>query len=403
MPPISAELSGSFIERFTLPPTRGGPLDGLTFAVKDLIDVVGKPTGCGNPTWLATHPPASVSAVCVEQLLAAGAQCEGKTITDEFAFSLLGENHHYGTPLNPAAPERVPGGSSNGSASAVACCLVDFAIGTDTGGSVRVPASNCGIWGWRPTHGLVSVAGVMPFAPTLDTVGAFARTADMLQRVAAVLLASEANEAPSFEPNAIYLVREAFELADPAIRQSLNEPVTRLRQIYGQRVQEKSLADLCRDTRAADLKTWLTIYRVLQATEFESCLGGWIAKNKPALGPAMLAGMEFVKKIDRTRIGESIALRAHYSRELNATLSSGALLCMPTAPAVAPPKGSKAHGRDSDYYWRTLATNAIAGVARLPQVSMPLSDINGAPIGLSLAAARDRDLELLAAAKSMAP
>ena len=194
MSPISAEQSGAFVERFTLPPTARGPLDGLRFAVKDLIDVAGHRTGCGNPTWLATHPPAMVHAVCVEQLLAAGAQCEGKTITDELAFSLLGENHHYGTPLNPAAPDRVPGGSSSGSASAVACGLVDFALGTDTGGSVRVPASNCGIWGWRPSHGFVSVAGVMPLAPTLDTVGILARSMDVLHRAAAVLLPVEPGE-----------------------------------------------------------------------------------------------------------------------------------------------------------------------------------------------------------------
>src|SRR3954465_11916524 len=191
MQPISHHESGAFIEKFTLPPTNDGPLRGLRFAVKDLIDVAGHPTGCGNPTWLATHPPAIPSAVCVAQLLAAGAQCEGKTITDEFAFSLLGENYHYGTPLNPAAPNRVTGGSSNGSASAVACGIVDFALGTDTGGSVRVPASNCGIWGWRPSHGFISVAGVMPFSPTLDTVGVFARTAELLQRIATVLLAAD--------------------------------------------------------------------------------------------------------------------------------------------------------------------------------------------------------------------
>ena len=150
MQTISVEQSGAFIEKFTLPPTKDGPLRGLSFAVKDLIDVAGhRPAAAIRPGSPRIRRP-TVSAVCVEQLLAAGAQCEGKTITDEFAFSLLGENHHYGTPLNPAAPDRVPGGSSNGSASAVACGLVDFALGTDTGGSVRVPASNCGIWGWRP-------------------------------------------------------------------------------------------------------------------------------------------------------------------------------------------------------------------------------------------------------------
>src|SRR4051812_11832576 len=134
MQTLSIDQSGAFIETFTLGPTKDGPLRGLTFAVKDLIDVAGYRTGCGNPKWLATHPPASVSAVCVEQLLAAGATCTGKTITDEFAFSLLGENFHYGTPLNPAAPQRVPGGSSSGSASAVGCGGGDFSVGAGTRG-----------------------------------------------------------------------------------------------------------------------------------------------------------------------------------------------------------------------------------------------------------------------------
>ena len=191
---ITAEQSGAFVETFELAPTADGPLAGLSFAVKDLIDVADRLTGCGNPTWRDTHPPAAVHAVCVEQLLAAGAHAVGKTVTDELAFSLIGENHFYGTPLNAAAPNRVPGGSSSGSASAVACGLADFALGTDTGGSVRVPASNCGIWGLRTSHGFVSVAGVMPFAPTFDTVGILARSAEVLRRAAEVLLADKATE-----------------------------------------------------------------------------------------------------------------------------------------------------------------------------------------------------------------
>lgn len=392
MPPITPEQSGAFIEQFTLPPTKGGPLNGLRFAVKDIIDVAGHPTGCGNPTWLETHPPAKVSAVCVEQLLAAGAECVGKVITDEFAFSLLGENHHYGTPLNPAAPDRVPGGSSSGSASAVACGLVDFALGTDTGGSVRVPASNCGIWGWRPSHDVISVAGVMPFAPTLDTVGAFAQSADLLHKVAAVLLGVESKYDFNCD-GVILLVKEAFELADLEVRDALQKSVDRLG--LGDRIQEASLADLFGDPRAADLNTWLTIYRVLQATEFESCLGTWITDANPTLGPAMSAGLEFVKKIDRSRVGESIALREHYSRQLNKRLAGGDFLCIPTAPAVAPLKGSKAYDRNSDYYWRTLSLTAIAGAARLPQVTLPHAKVGGAPIGLSLLSGRGNDLAVL--------
>src|SRR6516225_12387728 len=186
---ITIAQSNAFVTTFDLSPTGSGPLDGLCFVVKDTIDVAGFKTGCGNPTWRDTHPAAAVHAVCIEQLLRAGAHCAGKTICDELAFSLLGENYFYGTPLNAYAPDRVPGGSSSGSASAVACGLVDFALGTDTGGSMRVPASNCGIWGMRPSHGFISVAGVLPFAPTFDTVGLFAQSVEVLTRAATVLLA----------------------------------------------------------------------------------------------------------------------------------------------------------------------------------------------------------------------
>src|SRR5687768_11931627 len=209
---VTSKESGAFIEEFSLPPTGAGLLSGLRFAVKDLIDVAGHYTGCGNPTWLAMHPPAAVHAVCVEQLLAAGAQCAGKTVTDEVAFSLLGQNHFYGTPLNPAAPDRVPGGSSSGSASAVACGLVDFALGTDTGGSVRVPASNCGVWGWRPTHGVVSVAGVMPFSPSLDTLGVLAKDSDVLLRVAATLMGCKLPSQEKAVPAKLHVLTDAFVL-----------------------------------------------------------------------------------------------------------------------------------------------------------------------------------------------
>src|SRR5215212_3142842 len=186
--PVTATESRAFVETIELGSIASGPLDGLNFAVKDLIDIASHKTGCGNPSWCDTHPVVTVNAVCVEQLLSAGARCVGKTISDELALSLLGENYFYGTPLNPKAPDRVPGGSSSGSASAVACGQVDFALGTDTGGSTRVPASNCGIWGFRPSHGFVSVAGVNPLAPSFDTVGVLAQSADVLAKVGLVLL-----------------------------------------------------------------------------------------------------------------------------------------------------------------------------------------------------------------------
>jgi len=197
-----------------LEPTNSGALDGLNFAVKDLFDLAGTVTGCGNPTWAATHFPAVAHAVVVECLLQAGARCVGKTLTDEFAFSLVGENHFYGTPPNPKAPDRVPGGSSCGSASVVAAGLADFALGTDTAGSVRVPAANCGIPGLRPTWGRISVAGVQPLAPSFDTVGFFAGDLEVLARVAGVLLPSDVAPPPI---RRVLMLEQGWNIADPEI------------------------------------------------------------------------------------------------------------------------------------------------------------------------------------------
>ena len=169
-----------------------GPLAGLTFGAKDIYDVAGHKTGFGSPDWLRTHGPAERTAPAVQRLLDAGAHLVGKTHTDEMTYSLNGENPHYGTPVNVNAPGRIPGGSSSGSAAAVAAGLVDFALGSDTGGSVRAPASFCGIFGMRPTHGRIPLDGACPLAATFDTAGWFARDATLLERVGRVLLADSA-------------------------------------------------------------------------------------------------------------------------------------------------------------------------------------------------------------------
>lgn len=393
---ITVEQSGAFIETFTIAPTGSGPLDGLRFAVKDLVDVAGYRTGWGNPTRLATSATAAVSALCVDQLLAAGARCEGKTITDELAFSLIGMNHFYGTPLNPAAPERVPGGSSSGSASAVACGLVDFAIGTDTGGSVRVPASNCGIWGWRPTHGVVSVAGVMPLAPMFDTVGIFARDVDVLRRAAHVLLADDTPSASAAStPTTIRLVTETFDTADSDVREAVRRASEFVERVFEQRIRRASLAELCGDASATDWNNWRDIYRRLVGAEVMSCHGDWLATERPALGPITEAGIEHAKTIDRARLGEVVGRRERYGSHFRRALGPRDLLCIPTAPKIAPLKSTLSLDRNSDYYHLTVAFNAIAGVGRLPQVSMPLATASGAPIGLSLIAAYGEDAFLL--------
>src|SRR5262245_40397488 len=187
------------LKRLRLEGATAGPLVGTTFVAKDLYDVRGYRTGAGNPDWERTHEPAARTAPAIERLLAAGATLVGKSCTDELAFSLDGINVHYGTPLNPRFPDRLPGGSSSGSASAVAAGLCDFALGSDTSGSIRVPASYCGVYGFRPSHGAVPIDGVVPLAPAFDTVGWLARDAAMLRRSGRILLGrDDGPAAPGF-------------------------------------------------------------------------------------------------------------------------------------------------------------------------------------------------------------
>ncbi len=394
--------SGAFLDETIFEPTGTGPLDGLKFAVKDLIDLAGLPTGCGNPSWRASHSLAVAHAVCVEQVLAAGARCVGKTVTDELAFSLLGENPFYGTPRNPRAPERVPGGSSSGSASAVACGLVDFAIGTDTGGSVRVPASNCGIFGLRPSHGSVSVAGVYPFAPTFDTVGILAADLEILTRTASVLLARDLPA--SARVRRLHVITEAFELAEPAVGAQLYEAVAQLADRLGVSLVTTSLRDIDEDPTGQALDAWYDTYCQVQWPEIWSQLGPWYQATGPELSPFALGSLELTRKYDRSRALAAIRRREDLAAHLDRFLGPDDLLCLPTVHTPAPLQGSHAvRGFSRAYYSRALALTAISGIGRLPALSLPLAEVDGLPVGLCLLAGSGQDAFLLAAARQAVP
>ncbi len=369
----------AWVARFEVAPTGSGPLDGLTFGVKDLIDVQGQVTGCGNPSWRDAQSPRAHHAVCVDQLLAAGARLVGKTITDELAFGLTGENYFYGTPLNPKAPERVPGGSSSGSASAVAQAECDFALGTDTTGSIRVPASNCGLFGLRPTHDRISLAGVNPLAPTFDTVGLLSARLDTLTRVARVLVPGGAVPVAR-----LLVVEEALALCDPG----LTWP--------GERVR---LADLVGEP--VDLRAWGQTQSHAQWSEIGSTLGTWVATG-PELGPATQMNFALVGGLDRSRIQAVLERRERIAAWMADGLPPGTVLCFPTTPRPAPLKGSLGLDRSKEtYYGRVLGLTSVAGLARLPQLSLPLLEAEGAPVGLSLLAAAGQDHTLLACAAEL--
>jgi amidase len=395
LPFHTAEESRAFVEGLGIRPTGSGPLNGLRFAVKDLIDIAGHRTGCGNPDWRDSHPSAVTNAVCVDLLLGAGAECIGKTVTDELAFGLLGENTFYGTPLNPRAPERVPGGSSAGSSSAVACGLCDFALGTDTGGSVRVPAANCGLFGFRPSHGVVSVAGVNPFAPTFDTVGLLARSAEVLREAAGVLLGWE--QPTAVEVSEVFLLKEAFQNADRVVAEALANSIEHLRRLFGAKVRELSLAEVDGEADWTDLRSWFEIFCTLQWAEIWSSLGSWIEDAHPRFGPLVAANFDQVRGLDRKAIGAAVSRRETYARRLWTILGKGTLLCTPTAPIVAPRKGTIGVGprSGSDYFVRTLSQTSLAGIGRLPEVTLPAATADGVPTGLSLLAASGNDAFVL--------
>lgn len=373
-----------------IPGANEGSLAGLTFAAKDVYDIAGFRTGAGNPDWLRTHLPARHTASAVQRVLDSGATLVGKTHTDELTFSLNGENHHYGTPVNPNAPGRVPGGSSSGSASATAGGLVDFALGTDTGGSVRLPAGNCGIYGFRPTHGVIPNDHVVPLAPSFDTVGWFTRDAEMLARVGDVLLP---NRDLGEGGKRLLLASDAFELVYPEVRNALERAAHRISDALGP-AESVSLYE-------GEAEAWMTAFRTLQGSEIWQCHGAWIRKNRPKFGPDIQARFDWAAGIDPGELPAAQAVRDEVTRHLDELLGEDGLLCLPTSPTIALPKASPPAEQDR-FRSRALTLLCVAGLARLPQVSLPLATHAGCPLGLSLIGPRNSDRWLLQIAASAA-
>lgn len=396
----TALQSHAFVQEFTIEPKSSGSLTGLTFAVKDLIDVAGYITGCGNPTWEKQHPPAAANAICVDQLLYAGAKCLGKTVTSQFAFDLIGENVFFDTPLNPKAPEHVPGGSSSGSASAVACNLVDFALGTDTGGSIRVPASNCGVFGMRPSHDIISVAGVMPFAPTFDTVGIVASSFDVLKKAAKCLLSIQDFSNHSIEH--LYPIRDAFQLAN----ENASKATTSLLQQLSSSMALSfiSLHDIDQDFSHQGLENWLRTFSTIHLSEIWSSLGSWIEASQPDLGEKIATSFRLAKEMDRSKLSQALLTREIYFKKLLSFLGPYDLLCIPTTPTYAPLKNSIGLNRAKDpYYQNTASLTCLAGIGGLPQITVPCVEVEGKPLGLSFLAAHQNDAFLLQAVEQLLP
>jgi amidase len=381
MPRVTEDTVGAFVPgpRVEIQGAAEGPLAGLDFAVKDLFDVAGSVTSYCNPDWARTNPVAAGTAPLVSALLEAGASLRGKTKTVELAYGLTGENVWHGTPINPAAPDRFPGGSSCGSAAAVAAGLVDFALGSDTGGSVRIPASYCGIYGIRPSWGVVNLTGARGLGPSFDVAGWFARSATVLRQVGEVAL-PQGGEGPL---GPLLKVQEAWVNALPATAATLGGHLAAAEAVLGQAMAINLVPD--------SLDVVFEHFRHAQAEEAWATLGSWVEATKPAAA----------KATDPAKAAAARRFREAFRARLRGLLQGGAVLVYPTSPIPAPKL-------DVSLAWqqavreRTLGVTAIAGLAGLCEVSIPGGWVDGAPVGLSLVAAPGRDRALLALAERVA-
>ena len=361
----------------------GGPLSGLTFAAKDIFDVAGHATGGGNPDWKATHPPADKNAWIVQTLVDAGATMVGKTHTDELTRGILGENAHYGTPVNPRAPERVPGGSSSGSASAVAGGLVDFALGSDTGGSVRIPASFCGLYGLRPTHGRIPLEGILLQAPSYDTIGWFARDAATFARVAESVFGNAISAAA---PSRVVIAEDLFGECDPAVAEVL-------------RPLAEKVAGMATNTETIHLapdgvEGWAWQQNTLQSIQAWETVKDWIDAVNPRFSYMVTERYALGTSFTQPQVEAARATRDRVRQRLDDVAPPGTFLCFPTSPVVAPLRDQPLSGKRASQA-RIIRLTCMGGTTGRPQLSMPLGEADGLPVGLSIMGNRGDDEALI--------
>lgn len=374
-----------------VPHASTGPLSGLYFGVKDLFDVAGYPTGGGNPLVLALSGTKTHTAPTVQRLLDAGAAFAGKTVTDELAFSMNGNNAHFGAPLNGAAPERITGGSSSGSASAVSSRLCDFALGTDTGGSVRAPASHCGLYGIRPTHGRVSLQSALALCHSYDTCGWFARDATTFARVGDVLLGADPAPLPA-RPR-LLSPTDVWGLIAADVLPAWDGARAQVQAVYGEAAPTSVALD------SFEAMYWS--FRYLQGREAWMTDGAFIERYAPMLGPGVKERFAWSRDVTDAQVEQAQAFRTRFSAHLRQLLGQDGVLVMPSMPDIAPLRSTDEAALEH-YRNQAVQMLCIAGLSGLPQISLPLAGRQGAPLGLSLLGPAGSDRSLIAMAQRLA-
>jgi len=367
-----------------------GQLCGLTFAVKDLFHVSGYPTSGGQPLFLALSGVQNRTAPVVKQLLDAGAIFTGKTITDELAFSMNGQNSHFGSPINGAAPKRITGGSSSGSASAVSNGLCDFGLGTDTGGSVRVPASHCGLLGIRPTHGRICLKDVLKLSPSFDTCGWLARDMPTFSRVADVLFGKY--EIGSISNYRLMLPSDIWALITSEVTTAMIPALNQVEQILGKAQLVSAILD------SSDSMYWS--FRFIQAREAWNEWGEFIQRYAPVLGSGVAQRFVWSAQVTDDQVAMSLQFRKRYIAHLTDLLGDDGVLVLPSMPDIAPGVDEPEKYLD-DYRNRAIRILCVSGLSGFPQLSLPLARRLDAPLGISLIGAPGSDRALVQIAEAI--
>ncbi|MGO4782931.1 AtzH-like domain-containing protein [Cryobacterium sp. W22_MBD10_FK3] len=355
---------------------------GETIAVKDLYDLAGFTVGAGNPAYLREARPATETAPAVAALLGAGASVRGIAQTDEFAYSIAGDNPHYGTPPNVRVPGALPGGSSSGPAAAVALGQASIGLATDTAGSIRVPASYQGLWGLRSTHGAVDRTGLLPLAPSFDTVGWLTRTPGVL-RAAAAASVDPATQVAA--PTRFAVSTALIFAADDDVQAAFVDGLDTLTRAG--LLAPPDLVDV------GDLAEALAIFRTVQAAEAWRANGAWVREHPGALGAAVASRFEAAAAVTAEEEAAARRALAAARTRLDAVLD-GRILLLPSASSTAPPRHANPAAIDATRA-ATLSMTCLAGIGGYPALSVPLFEIGGAPLGLCLVGPRHSDLALI--------
>ena len=347
-----------------------GLLSDLNFVLKDMCDVKNLKTSCGNPDFFKKCDFANDYAPFLKDLLNEGPVLKGITVCDEFFYSLIGENGHYGTPTNLNAPSCVPGGSSSGSAAALTTDLYDFSIGSDTGGSVRIPASFCGLIGMRPTHNRINTKGVYPMAPSFDTVGWFANNPEIFQKVGNVLLNNIERSNVDFKQ---YVVAEdLLELCDAEVQDNFNNYIN-------VNIPNINKTRLSTNTKAIIADN----FRILQGAEVKENIIPWIEKNKPNISPEIRSRIDMASKITDIEVNRALIFRKTLIDEIKKSLPEGTIAVFPTSPFSAPKSGQDDESLGS-FRKRLMELTSIAGMTSRPQITIPRLKDKSGPVGISL-------------------